>query len=201
MNCWTTCDETITLHVCYKPIRWGVFGTVHGRWWLHAFFKTPYWKWRRSTCFPELKWQSTWQTEAKWKIASFFFLPILYFLSLALFSPCIAVFLFLSTFCLSSHPFPLHRLPSSILLPLTLLSFCLTAVGLRWEVIRKNSTETHTAAAENKSFNTFYSPSLHYNSKRLRVRGRGGWGRVCRNYQNIFREWWGRKCCFGKPKL
>lgn len=40
--------------------------------------------------------------------------------------------------------YTLHCLPSSIVLPLTLLSFCLTAVGLLWEVIRKNSTETHT---------------------------------------------------------
>lgn len=121
------------------------------------------------------------------------FLPLLYFPSLALFSLCIAVFLFPSTFCLSSHPIPYIVSP-----PLTLLPFCLTAVGLLWEVIRKNSTETHTAAAENKAFNTFYSPFLHYNSKRLGVRGRG----VCRYYQDIFREWcWRGKGCFGKPKL
>lgn len=122
--------------------------------------------------------------------ASFFF-PLLYFPSLSPFALWNSVFLFLSTFCLSSHPFP-----SSILLPLTLLSFCLTTVGLLWEVIRKNSTETRTAAAESKAFNTFYSPTLHYNSKRLGVRGRGGWGRVCRNCWNIFREW-----CQGKMML
>ena len=44
---------------------------------------------------------------------------------------------------------------------------------LLWEVIKKNSTETHTAAAENKALNTFFS--LHYNSKRIVV-GRGKLG-------------------------
>lgn len=96
------------------------------------------------------------------------FLSLLYFPSLALFSLCNSVFLFLSTFCLSSRLYP-----SSFLFPLTLPSFCLTTVGLLWEVIRKNSTETHAAAAESKTFNTFYSPDLLY-SKRLQVRGRGG---------------------------
>lgn len=42
-------------------------------------------------------------------------------------------------------------------LPFALLSLYLTAVRLLWEVIRKNSTETHTAAAENKVSNTFCS--------------------------------------------
>lgn len=116
-----------------------------------------------------MKWQLTWQTEAKWKISYIFLLSLLYFLSLALFFLCTAVFLFPLMLRLSSHPFPFHRLPTSIWLALSLalFSLCLTAVGLLWEVIRKNSTETHTAAAENKAFNTPVSPSLHYNSKRL----------------------------------
>lgn len=84
--------------------------------------------------------------------------------------------------------YPLYRHPTSNWLPLTLLSLCLTAVRLLWEVIRKSSTETHTAAAENKAFNRFYSLSLHYNSKRPGVRGRGWWGRVRGHYQDIFRE-------------
>ena len=99
-------------------------------------------------------------------------------LSLAQFSLCIAFFL-LSMWLSWLYFFPsyrLHCLLSSVLLLLTRLSLCLTAVALLWEVIRKNSTETHTPAAENRAFNTFFSPSLHYNSKRLGVRGRWGKG-------------------------
>lgn len=110
-----------------------------------------------------------------------------YFISLSLLIFSVLLSSCSNHHCLSFHLIP--GLPSPILLPLTLLCFCLTAVGLLWEVIRKNSTETHTAAAENKAFNIFYSPSMHYNSKRLWVRGRGKWEKVCRYYQDIFREW------------
>lgn len=160
------------------------------RQWLHAFFKSLYWRWKHSTCFPELKWQSTWQSEAKWKIACKPLLSVytLFPLTHSVFTvySCLPVPVDIQSFL---PIYPLHCVPSSISLPLTLLSFCLTAVGLLWEVIRKNSTETYTAAVENKAFNTFYSSSLRYNSKRLGVRRWGGWGKVCRNYQDIFREW------------
>lgn len=113
-----------------------------------------------------------------------------YFISLSLLVFTVYYCLPVPADILSFFPsYSLHGLPSPIPLPLTILCFCLTAVGLLWEVIRKNSTETHTAAAENKAFNTFYSPSMHYNSKRLGVRGRGEWREVCRYYQDIFREW------------
>lgn len=87
------------------------------------------------------------------------------------------------------------RLTSSTSLPLTLPSLCLTTVGLLWEVIRKNSAETHTAAAaESKAFNPFYSRALHYNSKRLGVGGRR-W-RLPLHLQGVVS--WGKRC-FGKP--
>lgn len=41
-----------------------------------------------------------------------------------------------------------------------LSSFCLTAAGLLWEVIRKNSTETQAPTPASKAFSTF-SPSMH----------------------------------------
>ena len=122
------------------------------------------------------------------------FLPLLYFPSLALFSWCIAVFLFPSTFCLSSHPIPYIFSP-----PLTLLPLCLTAVGLLWEVIRKNSTETHTQQLLKTRLSILSTLPSCITIAQGWESGEGG---VCRYYQDIFREWCrGGKGCFGKPKL
>lgn len=185
INCCTIWWNTYPTHA-FNHFRWSNFMP-----WL------PYWRWKRFPCFPKLKWQSTWQTEVKWRIAC---KPLLYFPFSCSFSRDIAVFLFPSPFCLSFSP--ISGLPSPFLLPLTLLCFCLTAVELLWEVIRKNSTETHTAAAENKAFSIFYSPSMHYNSKRLGVRGRGEWGKLCMYYRDIFREWcWEQSVALVSPKL
>lgn len=64
----------------------------------------------------------------------------------------------------------------------------------------KLNRDTHSGCW-NKAFNTFYSPSLHYNSKRLGVR-EGGSGRVCRYYQDIFREWcWGENAALLSPNF
>lgn len=115
------------------------------------------------------------------------------------FSLCVAVFLFPSTFCLSFHP--IRSLPLPILLPLTLFCFCLTAAGLLWEVIRKNSTETHTAAAENKAFQCFLL-SLHALQQqkagsRGKRRMREGVQVLPGHLQGMMSE---GKCCFGKPR-
>lgn len=63
---------------------------------------------------------------------------------------------------------------SPITLPRTLLRLRLTTAALLREVIRKRSTETHTELLRAAS-SGFCSPDLHYSSKRLRVRVRGGW--------------------------
>lgn len=97
------------------------------------------------------------------------------------------VFLFPLTFLSFFLSHPLHRRPSSLLLPLTLFPLCLTAVRLLWEVIRKNSTERHTQQLLKTRLSIVSTLSLHYNSKRLAVRE--WWGRVRRHYQDIFREW------------
>lgn len=97
--------------------------------------------------------------------------------------------------------YPLYRHPTSNWLPLTLLSLCLTAVRLLWEVIRKSSTETHTAAAENKAFNRFYSLSALQQQKagsQGKRMMREGAQALPGHLQGTMS---GRKCCFGNPKF
>lgn len=97
--------------------------------------------------------------------------------------------------------YPLYRHPTFNWLPLTLLSLCLTAVRLLWEVIRKSSTETHTAAAENKAFNRFYSLSALQQQKagsQGKRMMREGPRALPGHLQGTMS---GRKCCFGNPKF
>lgn len=80
--------------------------------------------------------------------------------------------------------------------PLPPPRFCLTTVGLLWEVIRKNSAETHTAAAESEAFQSLLllsRPALQWQKAARRVKKGnrvGGVGLVGAVEEDV--GWWHR---------